>query len=96
VDGAVGSTPQIGSTPGRITMRVDQAHHYFNRRSAPPSQNTPMLAFQRLLLLSHLGRDARASLPLSASAFSTRPFSVCADQPIFDAIDKIACQRNPC
>lgn len=34
-----------------------------------------------------------ALLPLSTSAFFTHSFRVWAEQPIFDAIDTIACQR---
>ena len=37
-----------------------------------------------------------ARLPLSTSAFLTESFSVWAEQPIFAAIDTIACQRKPC
>ncbi|KID12324.1 hypothetical protein P279_29050 [Rhodobacteraceae bacterium PD-2] len=37
-----------------------------------------------------------ARLPLSTSAFLTQSFGVFAEQPIFAAIDLIACQRDPC
>src|SRR5690606_29552944 len=41
-----------------------------------------------------LGTPAR--LPLSTSAFFSHSFSVCAEQPIFAAIDTTAAQREPC
>jgi hypothetical protein len=37
-----------------------------------------------------------ALLPASTSAFFTHSFSECAEQPIFAAIDTIACQREGC
>ncbi|WP_394343044.1 hypothetical protein [Paenirhodobacter populi] len=37
-----------------------------------------------------------ARLPLSTSVFLTQSFNVCGVQPIFAAIDMIACQRDGC
>ncbi len=40
--------------------------------------------------------EAPGRLPLPTWAFLTRLFTVQGTQPIFDKIDRPACQRNPC
>ncbi len=88
------------------TMLVYEGRHRLNGRSSSAwakyalalqyligLTKLPVLAFQRLQAICHLcGLPAR--LPLSTSAFFTHSFNVCAEHPIFSAIDTIAAQRE--
>lgn len=106
--GAIGSTLQIGSTrcvPRSVSMN-DTITSTGGR--APPWQNTrsPCAGSRWLAAArgsrapgpsaSRPSRSGSLCLPLSTSAFLTQSFNVCAEQPIFAAIDMIACQRDGC
>src|SRR6056297_1107069 len=95
--------------PVRITMRLNEIHHHFDRRSSSAiakyaealrriSLAWRSSGFSRssAFILSAISLGMPARLPLSTSAFLTQSFSVFAEQPIFAEIDVIACHREPC
>jgi len=47
-------------------------------------------------MFSAISLETPARLPLSTSALLTQSFRVCGAQPIFEEIDRTACQRDPC
>jgi hypothetical protein len=90
VEGAIGRTSQIGSTPCASRCASMKPTITSTGGRAPPWQDTltPCAG-------SHSpGTSGR--LPLSTSAFLTQSFSFCGAQPIFAEIDMTACQRDPC
>ena len=95
--------------PVRISVRGNKTHHYFDRRSSSAitkyadalrrmsfawssSRFSCFIAF----ILSASSVGTLACLPLSTSAFLTQSFSLCAQQPIFAAIDTMAYKRDWC
>ena len=95
--------------PVRITMRLNEIHHHFDRRSssaiAKYAEALRKISFawrssrfsrSSAFILSAISLGTPARLPLSTSAFLTQSFNVFAEQPIFAAINVIACQRDPC
>lgn len=69
-----------------------QAGHGCARVKTVLTFSIPRTAF--IFSAMSLGRPAR--LPLSISAFFTHSLRVCAEQPIFAAIDDTAAQRDAC
>ena len=54
-----------------------------------------VLAFGGLHLLSHLAQDTGPLAPVNIGPVDPI-FRVCGAQPIFDEIERTACQRDPC
>ncbi|MCQ0091255.1 hypothetical protein FGD77_05975 [Roseovarius sp. M141] len=85
---------------------IDEADHRFNGRSSSAWAKYAD-ALRRILLAYFSSRTSRSKAfilstisvgtpprrPASISTFLTHSFSVCAAQPIFDKIDRIADQR---
>ncbi len=84
----------------RITMRLNEIHHHFDRRSSSAiakyaealrrislAWRNSRFSRSRAFILSAISLGTPARLPLSTSAFLTQSFSVFAEQPIFAAID---------
>lgn len=96
------SAREVRLAPLRITMRLNDIHHPFDRRSGSAIAEYA-LALHRISFACCSSRFSRsrafnfstislgmeARLPLSTSAFLTQPFNVLAEQPILAAIDVI-------
>jgi hypothetical protein len=87
--------------PMRTAVRVNETHHYLDRRSSSAIAKYalaivlgPMADKGSLFSAISLGMPAR--WPLFTSARLTQSFSVLGTQPIFAAIEVIAFQRDPC
>jgi hypothetical protein len=88
--------------PVRITMRVDERHHHFGRRSSSAiakyadalrrislAWRSSRFSRSNAFILSAISLGTPGRRPLSTSAFLTHSRSVCGVQPIFAAIETI-------
>jgi hypothetical protein len=62
----------------------------------PIARRSSRFSRSSAFIFSPISLETPARLPLSTSALLTQSFRVCGAQPIFEEIDRTACQRDPC